>query len=174
MYNATTYVFIIYVMVVLLSLQYSMVVILREVIHPRMFPPFWFGGVTDWYQSIVYSELSISNHIRYTNYKCKGDQKPSDETFSWTKYFLLKIYIFTSMHKSRIITSFTKKYYGKLRHYDWASGYVIMSRINIAWSTIFILDLTNVRRGMVIVDNKPKNYQVQIILDSPIWNTIGV
>ena len=82
MYNATTYVFIIYVMVVLLSLQYSMVVILREVIHPRMFPPFWFGGVTDWYQSIVYSELSISNHIRYTNYKCKGNQKPSDETFS--------------------------------------------------------------------------------------------
>ena len=29
----------------------------------------WFWGVSDWYQSIVYSELSISTHKRYTNYK---------------------------------------------------------------------------------------------------------
>ena len=46
-------------MVVLLSLRYSIVMVLLEVIHPRMFPPFWFGGVTHWYQSFVYSELSI-------------------------------------------------------------------------------------------------------------------
>ena len=59
-------------MVVLLSLQYSIVVILREVIHPRMFPPFWFGGVTDWYQSIVYSELSISTDKRYTTINTMG------------------------------------------------------------------------------------------------------
>ena len=31
-----------------------------------------FRGVTDWYQSIVYSELSISTHKRYTNYKHIG------------------------------------------------------------------------------------------------------
>ena len=46
----------------------------------------WFGGVTDWYQSIVYSELSISNHIRYTNYKCIGT-KVSDLKFSKQLYF---------------------------------------------------------------------------------------
>ena len=41
---------------------------------PGRFRHPWFGGVTDWYQSIVYSELSISNHIRYTNYKYIGTE----------------------------------------------------------------------------------------------------
>ena len=36
------------------------------------FPPFRFGGVTDWYQIIVYSEYSISTQKRYTNYKYIG------------------------------------------------------------------------------------------------------
>ena len=36
---------------------------------PGRFRHPWFGGVTDWYQSTVYSELSISNNIGYTNYK---------------------------------------------------------------------------------------------------------
>jgi hypothetical protein len=28
--------------------------------RPQTFPPYWFGGVTDWYQSFDYSELVIS------------------------------------------------------------------------------------------------------------------
>ena len=40
-----------------------------DVLRPRTFPPFWFGGVTDWYQSIVYSELSISKPFLVYNYK---------------------------------------------------------------------------------------------------------
>ena len=39
---------------------------------PERFRRSWFWGVTDWYQSIVYSELSISTHKRYTNYKYMG------------------------------------------------------------------------------------------------------
>ena len=39
---------------------------------PERFRRSWFWGVTDWYQSIVYSELSISTHKRYTNYKYNG------------------------------------------------------------------------------------------------------
>ena len=41
----------------------------HDVLRPKTFPPFRFWGVTDWYQSIVYSELSISTHKRDTNYK---------------------------------------------------------------------------------------------------------
>ena len=33
---------------------------------PERFRRSRFWGVTDWYQSIVYSELSISTHKRYT------------------------------------------------------------------------------------------------------------
>ena len=36
---------------------------------PERFRRSRFWGVTDWYQSIVYSELSISTPKRYTNYK---------------------------------------------------------------------------------------------------------
>ena len=39
---------------------------------PERFRRSWFWGVTDWYHSIVYSELSISTHKRYTNYKHIG------------------------------------------------------------------------------------------------------
>ena len=39
---------------------------------PERFRRSWFWGVTYWYQSIVYSELSISTHKRYTNYKYNG------------------------------------------------------------------------------------------------------
>ena len=40
-----------------------------DVLRPRTIPPFWFGGVTDWYQSLVYSELSISKPFLVYNYK---------------------------------------------------------------------------------------------------------
>ena len=40
--------------------------------RPQTIPPSWFGGVTDWYQSIVYSELSISIHLRYTTINTMG------------------------------------------------------------------------------------------------------
>ena len=64
---------IIYMLVVFTFFtMYSTVSILHEVIRPRTIPPFWFGGVTNWYQSFVYSEFSISTHKRYTNYKHNG------------------------------------------------------------------------------------------------------
>ena len=61
----------------------------------------WFGGVTDWYQSIVYSELSISIHKRYTNYKYIG-AKSSDYkyTFKNFKYFYKK---YTNPHPYKYI-----------------------------------------------------------------------
>ena len=40
---------------------------------PERFRRSWFWGVTDWYKSIVYSELSISTHKRYTNFKPNWD-----------------------------------------------------------------------------------------------------
>ena len=44
---------------------------------PERFRRSWFWGVTDWYHSIVYSELSISTDKRYTStntmvLKCSG------------------------------------------------------------------------------------------------------
>ena len=62
------------------------VILYMKFATPERFRHPWFGGVTDWYQSIVYSELSISNHIRYTNYKCIGT-KVSDLTISKQLYF---------------------------------------------------------------------------------------
>lgn len=39
---------------------------------PERFRRSRFWGVTDWYQSIFYSELSIPTNKRYTNYKYNG------------------------------------------------------------------------------------------------------
>ena len=63
---------------------------------PRRFRHPWFGGVTDWYRSIVYSELSISNHIRYTNYKYIGTESLLFKVFKATilletNNFLVKV-----------------------------------------------------------------------------------
>ena len=60
--------------------MYSTVSILHEGIRPRTIPSFWFGGVIDWYQSIVYSELSISTDKRYKTINTLG-VKYSDQEF---------------------------------------------------------------------------------------------
>ena len=79
---------IIFMMVVftLSTIIHVVVILYMKSSTPGRFRHPWFGGVTDWYQSIVYSELSISNHIRYTNYKCIGT-RVSDFMFSKQLYF---------------------------------------------------------------------------------------
>ena len=47
-------------------LLYYVVILYMTSSAPERFRRSWFWGVTDWYQSIVYSELSISTHKRYT------------------------------------------------------------------------------------------------------------
>ena len=58
--------------VVACLLLYTVMILYMTSSGPERFRRSWFWGVTDWYQSIVYSELSISTHKRYTNYKYKG------------------------------------------------------------------------------------------------------
>ena len=54
-----------------------------DVLRPRTIPPFRFGGVTDWYQSIVYSELSISKpFFLYTTINSTG-QKHSEKSHAF-------------------------------------------------------------------------------------------
>ena len=55
--------------VVACLLLFIVVILYMTSSAPERFRRSWFWGVTDWYQSIVYSELSISTHKRYTNYK---------------------------------------------------------------------------------------------------------
>ena len=54
---------------------YIVVILYMTSSAPERFRRSWIWGVTDWYQSIVYSELSISTHKRYTNYKYIRDKK---------------------------------------------------------------------------------------------------
>ena len=61
-----------YMVVVLWLLLCNCCDTVHDVIRPWTFLPFRFGGVTDWYQSIVYNELSISNHKRYTSINTMG------------------------------------------------------------------------------------------------------
>ena len=58
--------------VVACLLYYTVVILYMTSSTPERFRCSWFWGVTDWYQSIVYSESSISTHKRYTNYKYIG------------------------------------------------------------------------------------------------------
>ena len=58
--------------VVACLLFYTVVILYMTSSTPERFRRSWFWGVTDWYQSIVYSEYSISTHKRYTNYKYIG------------------------------------------------------------------------------------------------------
>ena len=58
--------------VVACLLFYTVVILYMTSSTPERFCRSWFWGVTDWYQSIVYSEYSISTHKRYTNYKYIG------------------------------------------------------------------------------------------------------
>ena len=53
--------------VVACLLYYTVVILYMTSSTPERFRRSWFWGVTDWYQSIVYSELSISTNKRYTN-----------------------------------------------------------------------------------------------------------
>ena len=60
-------------MMLLLVYYFTLLLILNMTSSaPERFRRSWFWGVTDWYQSFVYSELSISTHKRYTNYKYIG------------------------------------------------------------------------------------------------------
>ena len=58
--------------VVACLLYYTVMILYMTSSTPERFRRSWFWGVTDWYQSIVYSEYSISTHKRYTNYKYIG------------------------------------------------------------------------------------------------------
>ena len=58
--------------VVACLLYYTVVILYMMSYTPERFRRSWFWDVTDWYQSIVYSELSISTDKRYTNYRHIG------------------------------------------------------------------------------------------------------
>ena len=55
--------------------------IIHDVLHLQMFPPSRFGGVTNWYQSQVDSELSISTHKRYTTINTLGLKHSDQELY---------------------------------------------------------------------------------------------
>ena len=72
-YNCIIIILLMQWMMLLLVYYFTLLLILYMTSStPERFRRSRFWGVTDWYQSIVYSELSISTHKRYTNYKYIG------------------------------------------------------------------------------------------------------